>query len=186
MSWGNRTSSTLLLAFGIAASAQADAVDDYVQAHMRARHIPGVSLAIVRDGKIIKKQGYGVANLELNVPVTPATVFEIGSNTKQFTAAAIMILVEEGRSQLDDKITKYFPGAPATWDGITVRHLLTHTSGIQNHVAVPGYMNNFKTSITSETTPARDELLRMFFRLPLDFNRAKRGLTTTPAIFCLA
>jgi CubicO group peptidase (beta-lactamase class C family) len=169
MSWGNRTSATLLLAFGIALSAQADAVDDYVQAQMRARHIPGVSLAIIRDGKIVKTQGYGVANLELNVPATSATVFEIGSNTKQFTAAAIMMLVEEGKIRLDDKITKYFPDAPETWNGITIRHLLTHMSGIQNHVAVPGYLNIFKTSITSETTPARDELVRMFFKLPLEF-----------------
>ena len=167
MSWGN--SAALLLAFGLATSVQADAVDDYVQPQMRARHIPGVSLGIIRDGKIVKAQGYGAANLELNVPATTATVFEIGSNTKQFTAAAIMMLVEEGKVQLDDKITKYFPDAPKTWNRITVRHLLTHTSGIQNHVAVPGYMNIFKTSITSETTPARDELLRMFFKLPLEF-----------------
>jgi CubicO group peptidase (beta-lactamase class C family) len=167
MSWGN--SAALLLAFGIATSVQADAVDDYVRSQMRTRHIPGVSLAIVRDGKIIKAQGYGVANLELNVPATNTTVYEIGSNTKQFTAAAIMMLVEEGKVQLEDKIAKYFPDAPETWNRITIRHLLTHTSGIQNHVAVPGYLNIFKTSITSETTPAREELLRMFFKLPLEF-----------------
>jgi D-alanyl-D-alanine carboxypeptidase len=167
MSWGN--SAALLLAVGVATSARADVVDDYIQAQMRARHIPGVSLAIIRDGKITKTAGYGLANLELNVPATPATVFEIGSNTKQFTAAAIMMLVEAGKIQLDDKLAKYFPDAPESWSGITIRHLLTHTSGIQNHVAVPGYLNNFKTSITAETTPAREELLKMFFKLPLEF-----------------
>ena len=80
-----------------------------------------------------------------------------------------MMLVEEGKINLDDKLTKYFPEALESWSGITVRHLLSHTSGIQNHVAVPDWLNVFKTSITSETTPARDELLKMFFKLPLEF-----------------
>jgi len=110
MSWGN--SAALLLAFGIATSVHADAVDDYVRSQMRAQHIPGVSVAIVREGKIVKAQAYGVANLELNVPAAKTTAYEIGSNTKQFTAAAIMMLVEEGKIQLEDKITKFFPDAP--------------------------------------------------------------------------
>lgn len=158
-----------LLIAGLAASTWADGVDDYIESHMRARHIPGVSLAIIRDGKIVKSRGYGVANLELAAPATTTTVYEIGSNTKQFTAAAIMMLVEEGRIKLDDSVTKYFADAPQTWSGITIRHLLSHTSGIQNHVAVPGYLNAFKTSITGETSPSREELLKMFFKLPLEF-----------------
>jgi Beta-lactamase class C and other penicillin binding proteins len=80
-----------------------------------------------------------------------------------------MMLVEEGKVGLDDKITKYFPEAPAAWNGITLRHMLSHTSGIQNHVAVPGYLNAFKTSMLSETSPSREELLKMFFKLPLEF-----------------
>jgi D-alanyl-D-alanine carboxypeptidase len=163
-----RASIALLIA-GLAASTWADQVDDYIESHMRARHVPGVSLAIIRDGKIVKSRGYGVANLELAAPATTTTVYEIGSNTKQFTAAAIMMLVEEGRIRLDDSVTKYFEDAPASWSGITIRHLLSHTSGIQNHVAVPGYLSVFKTSITSETSPTRDELLKMFFKLPLEF-----------------
>ena len=123
----------------------------------------------MRDGQLIKSRGYGLANLELNVRATEDTVYEIGSNTKQFTAAAVMMLVEEGKINLDDKLTKYFPEALESWSGITVRHLLSHTSGIQNHVAVPDWLNVFKTSITSETTPARNELLKMFFKLPLEF-----------------
>src|SRR6476620_6177813 len=163
-----RASIALLIA-GLAASTWADQVDDYVESHMRARHIPGVSLAIVRDGQILKSRGYGVANLELATPASTTTVYEIGSNTKQFTAAAIMMLVEEGQIKLDDSVTKYFEDAPQRWSGITIRHLLSHTSGIQNHVAVPGYSNAFKTSITGETSPSRDELLKMFFKLPLEF-----------------
>lgn len=73
---------------------------------MKEERVPGVSLAIVREGKIIKATGYGVANLELNVPVTPQSVFEIGSMTKQFTAAATMLLVEDGKIALSDPITK--------------------------------------------------------------------------------
>lgn len=149
--------------------AMGDEVDDYVEARMRNLHIPGVSLAVVRDGQAVKAQGYGVADLELNAPATKATVYEIGSNTKQFTAAAVLMLVEEGKVGLDDAITKYFPAAPEAWGRITVRHLLSHTSGIQNHVAVPGYLDVFRTNLLLETTPSRDELLEMFFELPLEF-----------------
>src|SRR6266481_8352212 len=135
-------------------SAEADKIDDYVSAQMRQLHIPGLSLAIVQEGRIAKAQGYGFANLELKAHATTETVYEIGSNTKQFTAAAIMMLVEEGKIRLEDTITKYFPEAPETWRGITIRHLLTHTSGIQNHVAVPHWLDVFRTNLAFETTPS--------------------------------
>ena len=80
-----------------------------------------------------------------------------------------MMLVEDGKIRLEDTITKYFPEAPETWRGITIRHLLTHTSGIQNHVAVPHWLDAFRTNLAFETAPARDELLKMFFKLPLEF-----------------
>lgn len=150
-------------------SAEADKIDDYVSAQMRQLHIPGLSLAIVRDGRITKAQGYGFANLELKSRATEETVYEIGSNTKQFTAAAIMMLVEDGKVHIEDPITKYFPEAPETWRRITIRHLLSHTSGIQNHVAVPHWLDVFRTDLAFKTTPSRDELLKMFFRLPLEF-----------------
>ena len=159
----------LLIAFGTPISGKADEIDDYIAAQMRRLHIPGVSLAIVRDGHIVKAQGYGFANFELKAPARKETVYEIGSNTKQFTAAAIMMLVEEGKVHLEDPITKYFPEAPQAWRGITIRHLLTHTSGIQNHVAVPDWLDVFRTNLKFETAPARDELLKMFFKLPLEF-----------------
>ena len=149
--------------------AKADNVDDYVSAQMRQLHIPGLSLAIVRDGRVAKEQGYGFANLELQAHATPKTVYEIGSNTKQFTAAAIMMLVEEGKVHLEDAITKYFPEAPEPWRVITIRHLLNHTSGIQNHVAIPHWLDVFRTNLAFETAPSRDELVKMFFKLPLEF-----------------
>lgn len=157
------------IALSLALPAVGDEVDRYMEAKIRELHIPGASIAIVRDGVLVKAQGYGKASLELEVPATKSTVYEIGSNTKQFTVAAIMLLVEQGRVALDDRLEKYFPAAPAAWREVTVRHLLTHTSGIRNHVAIPGYMNVFRTNLSYETTPSRDELLGMFFELPLEF-----------------
>ena len=150
-------------------AASADEVDRYLQNRMRELHIPGISLAVVRNNRIVKAKGYGLANIEANYAAEPKTVYELGSIGKQFTATAVMMLVEEGKVGLDDKITKYFAGAPAYWDQITVRHLLNHTSGIQNHVAVPGYLKIFKTDITFETRPAGEEILREFFKLPKEF-----------------
>ncbi len=159
----------ITLIFCVSATAKGDVIDSYIETQMRNLHIPGVSLAIVRDGRIVKAKGYGLANIESNSAATPKTVYEIGSLTKQFTAAAVMMLVEEGKLSLDDKITKYFPDAPQAWNRITVRHLLSHTSGIQNHVAVPGYLNRFKTNLSFETTPTREEILKEFFKLPSEF-----------------
>jgi CubicO group peptidase (beta-lactamase class C family) len=159
----------LLLVLCAFVSARGDGLDDYIHSRMRGMHIPGLSLAVVRHGQVVKASGYGVANLELNSPATPQTVYEIGSMTKQFTATAIMMLVEENKLHLEDSITRYFPEAPESWRPITIRHLLSHTSGIQNHVAVPGYLGAFKTNLLMESTPGREELLRMFFKLPLEF-----------------
>ena len=149
--------------------ARADEVDRYLETQIKNLHIPGASLAVVRNGKIIKSKGYGFTDLQSNSPATSKTVYEIGSMTKQFTAVAVMMLTEEGKISLDDKIAKYFADAPAWWNQITVRQLLTHTSGIQNHVAVPDYMDIYRTSITGKTYPARDELLKEFYKLPSEF-----------------
>jgi len=116
------------------APARADAVDNYVRAQMQKRNIPGLQLAVVRNGKIIKAQSYGVSNIELNAPVTDDTMFEIASNTKQFTAGAIMLLAQDERLSLDDSITKYLSGLPQTYNAITVRHLLNHTSGVKDYI----------------------------------------------------
>ena len=94
----------LLLILYASAFARADEVDDYIATHMRGLHTPGLSLAVVRNGQIIKSQGYGLADLQLNAPATKATVYEIGSMTKQFTAAAIMVLVEIGRASCRERV----------------------------------------------------------------------------------
>jgi len=113
-------------------------VDEAVLAQMREQKIPGVSLAIMRDGKIIKAKGYGLASVELTVPVAPQMVFHTGSLAKAFTATAVMMLVGEGKLGLDDKVSKYLSEAPAAWDKITIRHLLTHTSGIRDFFGEDG------------------------------------------------
>jgi N-acyl-D-amino-acid deacylase len=110
----------------------ADSIDAYVRAEMQRQRIPGVAIAIVHKGNVTTK-GYGYANLEHLVPVTDATIFQSGSLGKMFTAAAVMLQVEDGKLALSDPLTKFFPDAPPTWRAITVRHLLTHTSGIPDY-----------------------------------------------------
>jgi len=158
-----RLALALTLGFGFVVStlpAQADKIDDFVRASMRQQKIPGLALAVMRDGKIIKAQGYGLANIELNVPVNPETIFQSGSMGKQFTATGVMMLVEEGKVNLDDKITKYFEGAPPGWNAITVRHLLTHTSGIKDYT---GEDFEYRKDYTE------DELLKKVETFPPDF-----------------
>ena len=103
---------------------------DYIRAEMARRKIPGLALAVVQHGQIVRLAGYGLASVELEAPVTPDTVFELASVTKQFTAAATMKLVEEGKVGLDEPVSKYLQGTPPTWHAITIRHLLTHTAGL--------------------------------------------------------
>lgn len=123
----------VLLGLQILAStvlSQTDSIDEYIQAEMKKRLIPGIAVAAIRNGAIIKLKGYGFANLEHDVPVTPDTVFELASLTKGFTATAIMLLVEEGKLKLSDPAIQYLPPAPDQWRAITIRHLLTHTAGL--------------------------------------------------------
>lgn len=115
---------------------RADQVDALVARMMSENKIPGAAVAVIRDGKVVRKKGYGVASLEFGVPVTPQTVFEIGSVSKQMTGAAMMLLVEDGRVNLDEKISAYLPNTPEAWKNVTVRHLLTHTSGIKSYTAI--------------------------------------------------
>ena len=125
-----RVALMLALLLACAATGRADAVDDYVQMQMKQQHIPGLSLAVLRDGKVVKAKGYGLANVASNESATPETVYRIGSISKQFIASAIMLLNRDRRLNIEDSITKYLDGAPAFWNPITIRHLLTHTSGL--------------------------------------------------------
>jgi D-alanyl-D-alanine carboxypeptidase len=97
---------------------------------MKTFALPGISLVILEDGKIAKTGAYGLADIAHGTPVTPQTVFKIGSVSKQFIATGIMLLAQDGRLKVDDPVSKYLEGTPPTWQPITIRHLLTHTGGI--------------------------------------------------------
>lgn len=105
-------------------------IDNYIVNIMSEQKIPGLALAITYNGKVLKKQNYGLSSIEYNVPVTDSSTFWMASVSKHFTATAIMRLFEKGILDLDDDIHKHLPDAPNYWKGITIRHLLTHTSGL--------------------------------------------------------
>jgi CubicO group peptidase (beta-lactamase class C family) len=119
--------------YGRSPAAQPATVDDYVQGEMARQHIPGLSILVARDGKIVLAKGYGLANVELQVPVKPETVFQSGSVGKQFTATAVMMLVEEGKIKLDNPISDYLVGCPPSWKRVTIRELLSHTAGLGDY-----------------------------------------------------
>ncbi len=125
----------LTAAFAVAAFAQlpTDKIDAYVQQEMQSKRIPGVAIAIVRNGELAYAKGYGLASVEHKVAVKPETIFQSGSVGKQFAATAVMMLIADGKLALDDPITKHLKDAPAAWEKITVRHLLTHTSGMTDY-----------------------------------------------------
>lgn len=128
---------------------------------------PGAAVLVAKDGKIIFRKGYGLANVEHSVPITPDTVFRIASMTKQFTAVAILMLMERGRLELDDPIAKYLPDYP-NGDRITIRHLLTHTSGVWDYVQLDEVLQGLRRDVTV------DELLAFFKDKPLDFEPGER------------
>lgn len=150
----------LLLLLNVAV--RADAVDDFVRAQLAEHHIPGAAIVVVKNGKTIKSAGYGLASVEFNIPAAPETEFEIGSVSKQFTAAGIMLLVEDGKINLDEKISKYLPNTPDSWGKITVRNLLTHTSGIKSYSSIDGGFELYRNL-------KRDDFIKKLSAYPLDF-----------------
>jgi CubicO group peptidase (beta-lactamase class C family) len=105
-------------------------IHEFVDSRMAEARIPGLSLAVLRRGHPLILQGYGFANLEHCVPASAETLYEIASVSKQFVATTVILLAQEGKLTLDNPINTYFEDAPAIWQGITLRHLLTHTGGI--------------------------------------------------------
>ena len=119
-----------ILLFFTAIPARADRADEIIRAEMARRHIPGASVAVIRNSRVVLARGYGLANIERSFPVTRRTRFQLGSTTKVFTAAAIMMLVEEGKVSLDERAARYLSWLPTIYSGVTIRQLLTHTSGV--------------------------------------------------------
>lgn len=149
----------VILLFSI--TAKADKIDNFVRARMTENHIPGAAIAVIKNGKVVRSKGYGTASVEFNVPVTEDTVFEIGSVSKQLTAAGIMLLVEDGKIVLDEKISKYLPNTPDIWAEVSVRNLLTHTSGVKSYSSLDGFELNRRLK--------RDDFTKLLGVQPLDF-----------------
>ena len=151
-----------------AAEAWADSVDELARTQMARGHIPALAVAVVRDGTVLKLAAYGTANLDWDTPASPRTAFQLASGTKPFTGILLMKLVEQGKVSLDDAVSRHLPDAPASWKGITIRHLATHTSGLQRD---PGGGKPFATV---------DEAVAAAYTLPLEYQpgaRSQYGLT---------
>ena len=151
---------TVAVAQEVATEAQLDAV---VASYFKAEE-PGAAVLVMRDGKPLLRKGYGLADVELGVAIQPEHVFRVASITKQFTAVAILQLVEQGKISLADPITKFFPDYPTQGKTITVEHLLTHTSGMQSYTS----KDNFISMIRSDLTP--QQLIDTFKNDPLQFS----------------
>jgi len=142
-------------------------MDRIIQSHVDNKQFMG-SVLVAQGGQVVLNKGYGSANLEWDIPDSPQTKFRLGSLTKQFTAAAILLLEERGKLKTDDLVAKYLPDAPASWAKITLANLLTHTSGIPNFTSFPDYS-------TTEATPTTPEQLVGRFRdKPLSFQPGEK------------
>ena len=126
------TGLVLILSLAAAPVAHADALDDAVNSELKRQTIPGLALGIEHDGKITRLSGYGSADLEWQAPVTPDSLFQTGSTGKQFASLAILMLEQEGKLSIEDPISKYFPDVPASWADIKLKHLLSHSSGLDD------------------------------------------------------
>ena len=152
-----------------------DAINRYVTAELTRQRIPGLSVAVLRGDRVLLARGYGLANLELMVPASDRTIYQSGSMGKQFTAAGVAMLAEQGRLRLDDKITKWLPEGTGVWDSISVRHLLTHTSGVAEYT---------DSTFDNRKDYTEDQLVRFAASRPLDFSPESGGATATPATCC--
>lgn len=153
-------------------------VDEYMKAVIRVNGFSGTVL-IARDGKPIVSRGYGMANIELGVPNTPETIFRLGSVTKQFTAMSIMMLQERGKLNVNDAMCKYIAACPDAWKPITIRNLLTHTSGITNYTGFPDFA---KTTILPITPIEMTDRLK---KEPLEFTPGEKFAYSNSGYFLL-
>lgn len=135
----------------------------------------GCAVLVAKDGQVIYRKAFGMADLELDVPMQPDMVFRIGSITKQFTAVAILQLMEQGKLSLQDEITKYLPDYPMHGHSITIEHLLTHTSGIKSYTNVPEFGDMIRTDMTPEEVVEKIKPLPMEFAPGMKWNYNNSG-----------
>jgi len=147
---------------------QAVQVMDQLSAKAFPADEPGAAVIVVKNGRTILRKGYGMADMELGVKVEPDMVFRLGSITKQFTGAAVLLLAEQGKLSLTDDITKHLPDFPVGGRQITVEHLLTHTSGIKSYTSIPAWLGMWRKDMTLT------ELIDLFKNEPADFAPGER------------
>jgi D-alanyl-D-alanine carboxypeptidase len=122
---------TLCAVVVFAVATRADRADDYIKAQMDQFHVPGLSLVVLKNGRVVRASAYGVIDVKRGTTTTVNSVFKIGSISKQFIATAIMLLAQDGSLRVDDRVSTYLDDTPTSWAPITIRHLLTHTSGLE-------------------------------------------------------
>lgn len=160
----------LLVALSFQAAAQApangnaltSAINQELEKTFKSNE-PGAAVIAVKDGQVVFRKGYGMANLELGVAIEPDMIFRIGSVTKQFTAVSILMLMEQGKLSLSDEITKFLPDYPTQGHKITIEHLLTHTSGIKSYTSLPEWLPLWRKDMTMK------ELIDLFKNKPMEF-----------------
>src|SRR6266478_2194527 len=155
---------------------------DEVFADLSKPGSPGCALLVARGGKIIYKNGYGLANIEEGVPITPQTVFDIGSTSKQFTSASILLLEKQGKLSLQDDIRKYLPEIPDYGHTITILHLLNHTSGLRDYLTLFDLAGVNTDSVTTD-----DDALAIIARQKaLNFEPGSDWLYSNSGFFLLS
>jgi len=147
---------------------RADSTDELISSAMKRDQVPGMALLITRPGKVLRRSGYGLADVEHRVPVRYDTLFQSGSLGKQFTAAAMLLLQERGRVSLEDPISRHLPSVPPAWAPITVRQLLNHTSGLHDSEEDGGEIFDLRREYTD------DELVKVLQSYPLSFPPGSR------------
>jgi len=157
----------LFLSFNSASAQSVEKQIDAIFADAYPANAPGATVLIAKDDKVIYRKAFGMANLELNVPMKPEHVLELASITKQFTGVAILMLMEQGKLRLQDPLSKYIADYPKG-DQITIHHLLIHTSGIKSYTS----MENFMRFARTDMTPL--ELINLFKHEPMDFEPGER------------
>jgi CubicO group peptidase (beta-lactamase class C family)/uncharacterized protein YneR len=157
----------------------AKAIDHYLGEIFKPNE-PGATALVIKDGKIILRKGYGLANIKSNTPNTPETIFRIGSVTKQFTSTAILKLAQQGKLNLQDDIKKYLPDYPSQ-KKVTIEHLLTHTSGIKSYTSLPDAM----TPEAKAKEISVSGMINVFKDQPVDFNPGESYLYNNSGYFLL-
>jgi CubicO group peptidase (beta-lactamase class C family) len=152
----------LIARLAFAGTCGADELDDYIRASMKTNSVPAIVFGVFKDGSILRSGAFGLANVELKVPATVNTVFEIGSVTKQFTATLVLMLMDEGKLALNDRIDNYLDHLPDAWRAVTIRQLLNHTSGIPDIEDIFGY-DSYRNIYTF------DQIIAVANSKPMDF-----------------